>query len=153
MSLFRTVVIEARQFTETTALSLWSGRAARTTPQSYHRTASSASSSRRSKASTSPCLDDYIIKGVKGEFYPCKPDIFDATYEPATSLPGVGGALPMPGMLTIRLGNALVDACESVAVHGEQPPASWLAVVADYRRWLDDHPTSKQAVHSQGTDQ
>lgn len=24
---------------------------------------------------------DYIIKGVKDEFYPCKPDIFDATYE------------------------------------------------------------------------
>lgn len=24
---------------------------------------------------------DYIIKGVKGEFYPCKPDIFEATYE------------------------------------------------------------------------
>lgn len=24
---------------------------------------------------------DYIIKGVKGEFYPCKPDIFLATYE------------------------------------------------------------------------
>ena len=23
---------------------------------------------------------DYIIKGVKGEFYPCKPDIFKATY-------------------------------------------------------------------------
>ena len=26
---------------------------------------------------------DYIIKGVKGEFYPCKPDIFEMTYEPA----------------------------------------------------------------------
>lgn len=25
---------------------------------------------------------DYIIKGVYGEFYPCKPDIFEATYEP-----------------------------------------------------------------------
>ncbi len=25
---------------------------------------------------------DWIIRGVKGEFYPCKPDIFDATYEP-----------------------------------------------------------------------
>lgn len=25
--------------------------------------------------------DDYIIKGVKGEFYPCKPDIFELTYE------------------------------------------------------------------------
>lgn len=24
---------------------------------------------------------DWIIKGIKGEFYPCKPDIFDATYE------------------------------------------------------------------------
>ena len=24
---------------------------------------------------------DYIVKGVKGEFYPCKPDIFIQTYE------------------------------------------------------------------------
>lgn len=24
---------------------------------------------------------DWIIKGIKGEVYPCKPDIFDATYE------------------------------------------------------------------------
>lgn len=27
---------------------------------------------------------DYIIKGVKGEFYPCKPDIFAATYDEVT---------------------------------------------------------------------
>jgi len=26
-------------------------------------------------------IGDFIIKGVKGEFYPCKPDIFAATYE------------------------------------------------------------------------
>ena len=26
---------------------------------------------------------DWIIRGVLGEFYPCKPDIFAATYEPA----------------------------------------------------------------------
>lgn len=26
---------------------------------------------------------DWIIKGIKGEFYPCKPDIFAATYEAA----------------------------------------------------------------------
>ena len=25
---------------------------------------------------------DWVIRGVKGEFYPCKPDIFEATYEP-----------------------------------------------------------------------
>jgi hypothetical protein len=28
-------------------------------------------------------VGDWIIRGVKGELYPCKPDIFEATYEPA----------------------------------------------------------------------
>lgn len=28
-------------------------------------------------------IGDWIIRGVKGELYPCKPDIFAATYEPA----------------------------------------------------------------------
>ncbi len=28
------------------------------------------------------CPGDWIIRGVKGEFYPCKPDIFEASYEP-----------------------------------------------------------------------
>jgi hypothetical protein len=35
---------------------------------------------------------DWIIQGVKGEFYPCKPDIFDLTYEPANQ--AVAGAAP-----------------------------------------------------------
>lgn len=26
-------------------------------------------------------IGDYVIRGVQGEFYPCKPDIFEATYE------------------------------------------------------------------------
>ena len=29
-------------------------------------------------------IGDYIIKGVNGEFYPCKPDIFAKTYEEVT---------------------------------------------------------------------
>jgi len=29
-------------------------------------------------------VGDWIIKGVKGEFYPCKPDIFEMTYEEVT---------------------------------------------------------------------
>jgi len=29
-------------------------------------------------------LQDWIIRGVKGELYPCKPNIFDLTYEPVT---------------------------------------------------------------------
>lgn len=32
---------------------------------------------------------DWVIKGVQGEFYPCKPDIFEATYEEV--LPTAGG--------------------------------------------------------------
>ena len=28
-------------------------------------------------------IGDYIIKGVNGELYPCKPDIFEETYEKA----------------------------------------------------------------------
>ena len=27
-------------------------------------------------------LGDWIIKGLRGEFYPCKPDIFEKTYQP-----------------------------------------------------------------------
>jgi hypothetical protein len=28
---------------------------------------------------------DWIIKGVKGEFYPCKPDIFETSYDPVVT--------------------------------------------------------------------
>lgn len=30
-------------------------------------------------------IGDYIIRGIAGEIYPCKPDIFLATYEPAVT--------------------------------------------------------------------
>lgn len=44
---------------------------------------------------------DWIIKGVQGEPYPCKPDIFEATYEKVglIKLPGrsVGKTTEMPG--------------------------------------------------------
>ena len=38
---------------------------------------------------------DYIIKGVNGEFYPCKPDIFEKTYDKAddSSVIGFGDAI------------------------------------------------------------
>jgi hypothetical protein len=31
-------------------------------------------------------VGDWIIKGVKDEIYPCKPDIFEATYEPVSEV-------------------------------------------------------------------
>jgi hypothetical protein len=36
---------------------------------------------------------DFIIKGVNGEFYPCKPDIFAKTYEPAEDAVSFDAAL------------------------------------------------------------
>lgn len=33
---------------------------------------------------------DYVIKGVKGEFYPCKADIFEMTYERVEANPSPG---------------------------------------------------------------
>lgn len=40
------------------------------------------------------CPGDWIITGVKGEKYPCKPDIFTATYEPAGVEPQDNPDLP-----------------------------------------------------------
>jgi hypothetical protein len=37
-------------------------------------------------------LNDWIIKGVNGEVYPCKPDIFEKSYEPVTD--AMGGYVP-----------------------------------------------------------
>jgi hypothetical protein len=28
---------------------------------------------------------DWIIRGIQGEFYPCRPDVFEATYEPVAA--------------------------------------------------------------------
>jgi hypothetical protein len=38
--------------------------------------------------------DDWIIRGVKGEIYPCKPDIFAATYEKVQDRPSPASKLP-----------------------------------------------------------
>jgi hypothetical protein len=93
MSMFRKkpVVIEARQ---------WNGTASGATPiidwiltgersARYHDAADAVPDARTEIAidtlegtiTASP--GDWIIRGVQGEFYPCKPDIFEATYEPA----------------------------------------------------------------------
>lgn len=34
-----------------------------------------------------PSIEDWIIRGIQGEFYPCKPDIFEATYEAVDDQP------------------------------------------------------------------
>lgn len=46
--------------------------------------------------------DDWIIRGVKGELYPCKPDVFAATYEevgPALHRPDDGSGTPSTALV------------------------------------------------------
>lgn len=33
------------------------------------------------------CPEDWIIRGVKGEYYPCKPDVFEKTYDRVEEIP------------------------------------------------------------------
>lgn len=43
------------------------------------------------EGTTTASIGDWIIRGVKGECYPCKPDIFAATYEPADQSSSASG--------------------------------------------------------------
>ena len=66
---------------------------------------------------------DYVIRGVQGEFYPCKPDIFTQTYEPAaermgTERPGVENA--DTGGISAEPSDAEVQAAAEEAEHHEQ---------------------------------
>jgi hypothetical protein len=55
-------------------------------------------------------LGDWVIRGVKGEFYPCKPDVFAATYEPADVAPDCAGAVGRGDAKRIRqLENRLAE--------------------------------------------
>jgi len=47
---------------------------------------------------------DWIIKGVKGEFYPCREDIFAATYEPAGETPAASPAPLAAALDLVALG-------------------------------------------------
>jgi hypothetical protein len=55
---------------------------------------------------------DWIIKGVKGEFYPCKPDIFEATYEPYShaTLPTNAAPANIAGMTQRKQLESMLDA-------------------------------------------
>lgn len=73
------VVIEAKQFTgeNISEILQWVGKGAFVDAEHKLRirTLESGDGSHVADA------EDWIIRGVKGEFYPCKPDIFHATYE------------------------------------------------------------------------
>lgn len=79
MPLFRKkpVVIEAREWTGSNAVELlaWIGGDSRQSRETLIIPTL--------EGDHEASIGDMIIQGVKGEFYPCKPDIFAAIYEPA----------------------------------------------------------------------
>lgn len=76
------VVIEAIQFTGNNCFEIlkFMGRANNIWEADLNPTDHPTIYTLEGDMSTSP--GDWIIKGIKGEFYPCKPDIFALTYEP-----------------------------------------------------------------------
>ena len=94
MKLYRKkpVVIEARKFEYTSQclleLSEWMGANMKTSGKARHKDAKGylevmtlEDGEGKRKIAHIATEGDYIIKGVQGEFYACKPDIFEMTYE------------------------------------------------------------------------
>ncbi len=93
------IEVEARELTHASirAVAVWCGGELRLPASNGHPAASVALDWRHPYV-VIPTLEgemrgelgDWIICGVKGEFYPCKPDIFAATYEPAEETTSAG---------------------------------------------------------------
>ena len=69
---------------------------------------------------------DYIIKGVNGEFYPCKPDIFAKTYESSTLTPP-NEPLTLEVLAKSQLLQMLGEKVEVIRM-GEMCQAEWATV-------------------------
>ena len=72
-------------------------------------------------------IGDWIIKGVKGEFYPCKPDIFEKTYEVVGDFDGDWTESPAP------------DHEDEIKLLEEQNEKLWMI-----RRYLEDELVIKK---------
>ena len=91
-------------------------------------------------------VGDWVIRGIKGEFYPCKDDVFRRTYEPANA---AAEGEPAPGGIETRL-HAAEQVCVLVgwtAAHSESDLDK--ALHEAWREWQDipgvstapeDHP-------------
>lgn len=87
------------------------------------------------------CPGDWIIRGVRDERYPCKPDIFDATYEPVygpltdvdPDAPPAAGTTAAAEAGAERMGRALTDSVADVP-----------ALMTEVRRLRTDRPQIAQ---------
>ena len=102
---------------------------------------------------------DYIIKGINGEFYPCKPDIFAKTYESATlTPPNEPERAGLYGKYTVykNKDGSLVTGC--FILRPEKDPAAVAALRAyaaatdntelasDIIKWVGDEPNEPLTI-------
>lgn len=83
----RPVEIEARQFTEETKDQVLHWVGATRASAVHNDDGSPALAIWTLEGKLLAQLGDYVICGIQGEFYPCKPDIFEATYEAVEEVP------------------------------------------------------------------
>jgi hypothetical protein len=72
------VVVEACRYNGSNALAIMAWAQLEETSEDF----TAAWRSARRKGTMRADVGDWVIRGVKGEFYPCKPDIFEEIYEP-----------------------------------------------------------------------
>lgn len=77
--------------------------------------------------------DDYIIKGVNGEFYPCKPGIFVKTYESAALTP------PNEPLTLEELREMGGQPYWHVGLREESPPPHWNILDPFYAKHIEDY--------------
>lgn len=71
----RPIVVEAHEYDGSLESAIWMG------PPEYVQDFLGRLEIQTLEGSIFADKGDLIIKGIKGEFYPCEPDIFEATYE------------------------------------------------------------------------
>jgi len=95
------------------------------------------------------CPGDWIITGVKGEYYPCKPDIFEMTYQPADATHALREAQPIDMILYCpSCGVQHVDKPEGQFYPGHTAEES-AAVNKDHGLW-DNPPHRSHLCHACG---
>ena len=98
---------------------------------------------------------DFIIKGVKGEFYPCKPDIFAATYEPVEDeSPRPVTSIDLGGGWTAGMDNPAMPETSSYtifggSINGEVADARLCRALFAAQRRADDADAALAKLRSQ----
>jgi hypothetical protein len=82
------------------------------------------------------CPGDWIITGIKGENYPCKPDIFQATYSPTVDETPCSVASLNENRLRVALSDFV----------GANTPSEWNQMLEVVRAMPDDGGTRNVAI-------